>query len=90
MKANRISRDLPDARSILVLVSDAGGSIIAKAHVPLAATGTGSMISRESGNNAFNNANFGNPATTFDHRNLGQITSAGDARVVQAAIRYGF
>jgi hypothetical protein len=48
------------------------------------------MISRESGNDAFNNANFGNPATTFDHANFGQITSTGDAGVVQAAIRYGF
>jgi hypothetical protein len=41
--------------------------------------------------NAFNNVNFSSPASTFGSSNFGQITSTvGDARVVQAAIRYRF
>lgn len=40
--------------------------------------------------NAFNTVNFGNPASTFGSSNFGSITSAGDARIVQAAIRYRF
>ena len=41
--------------------------------------------------NAFNNVNFSPPASTFGSSNFGQITSTiGDARVVQAAIRYRF
>ncbi len=40
--------------------------------------------------NAFNTVNFGNPAATFGSSNFGQITSAGDPRVVQVAIRYRF
>ena len=40
--------------------------------------------------NAFNTVNFGNPAATFGSSSFGQITSAGDPRVVQVAIRYRF
>ncbi len=40
--------------------------------------------------NAFNNVNFGSPSSTFGSSSFGQITSAGDARVVQAAVRYRF
>jgi hypothetical protein len=40
--------------------------------------------------NAFNTVNFANPNTTFGTAAFGQITSAGDARQVQIAIRYQF
>ena len=40
--------------------------------------------------NAFNTVNFGNPNTTFGTSTFGAITSAGDARQVQIAIRYRF
>src|SRR5262249_35964753 len=40
--------------------------------------------------NAFNTVNFANPALTFGTSTFGAITSAGDARQVQLAIRYRF
>ena len=40
--------------------------------------------------NAFNTVNFSNPATGFGAASFGQITSAGDARQVQLAVRYRF
>jgi len=40
--------------------------------------------------NFFNTVNFNNPATTFGNTNFGVITSAGDARVMQLAVRYQF
>ncbi len=40
--------------------------------------------------NAFNNVNFSNPNTTFGNASFGQITSAGDPRIMQIAVRYGF
>jgi hypothetical protein len=40
--------------------------------------------------NVFNTVNFNNPATTVGNTNFGFITSAGDPRVMQLAIRYGF
>ncbi|MEQ1948555.1 MAG: TonB-dependent receptor [Bryobacteraceae bacterium] len=40
--------------------------------------------------NLFNNVNFANPATTFGVASFGQITSAGDARQIQVAVRYRF
>ncbi|MBC8164490.1 MAG: carboxypeptidase regulatory-like domain-containing protein, partial [Bryobacteraceae bacterium] len=40
--------------------------------------------------NAFNTVNFSNPATNFGSANFGNITSAGDPRVMQAAIRFRF
>jgi len=40
--------------------------------------------------NFFNTVNFLNPATTFGNINFGWITGAGDARVMQLAIRYQF
>lgn len=40
--------------------------------------------------NAFNTVNFANPNTTFGAAGFGQITSAGDARQVQMAVRYRF
>jgi hypothetical protein len=45
---------------------------------------------RFEGFNAFNNVNFSNPVTTFGTATFGQITSAADPRVIQAAIRYRF
>ena len=40
--------------------------------------------------NAFNTVNFGNPATTYPNAGFGSISSAGDPRVVQTAIRFRF
>jgi hypothetical protein len=40
--------------------------------------------------NAFNTVNFANPATAFGSANFGQITSAGDPRQTQVAVRYRF
>ncbi len=40
--------------------------------------------------NVFNTVNFNNPASTFGNTNFGAITSAGDARVMQIAVRYQF
>jgi hypothetical protein len=40
--------------------------------------------------NLFNTVNFSNPAATFGNTNFGVITSAGDPRVMQLAIRYQF
>jgi hypothetical protein len=40
--------------------------------------------------NAFNTVNFSNPNTTIGSSTFGSITSAGDARQVQIAIRYRF
>ena len=40
--------------------------------------------------NAFNNVNFANPNTSFGTAAFGQITSAGDPRVTQAALRFRF
>ncbi len=40
--------------------------------------------------NAFNTVNFANPNTNFGTAAFGQITSAGDARQVQVAVRYRF
>ena len=40
--------------------------------------------------NAFNTVNFSNPNTTVGSSTFGSITSAGDARQVQLAIRYRF
>ena len=56
----------------------------------LAVTERSSLDLRFEAFNTFNNVNFGNPAATFGSSNFGQITSAGDARVVQTAIRYRF
>jgi len=40
--------------------------------------------------NALNTVNFSNPSTSFGSANFGSITSAGDPRQVQVAIRYRF
>ena len=40
--------------------------------------------------NAFNNVNFGNPAATYPNSDFGTISSAGDPRIVQTAIRFKF
>ena len=40
--------------------------------------------------NAFNTVNFGNPAATFPNSDFGTISSAGDPRVIQTAIRFRF
>ncbi|HMF76580.1 MAG TPA: hypothetical protein VK604_13045, partial [Bryobacteraceae bacterium] len=40
--------------------------------------------------NAFNTVNFSNPNTNFGSAAFGSITSAGDARQVQIAVRYRF
>ena len=40
--------------------------------------------------NAFNTVNFNNPATALGAANFGQITSAGDPRQVQVAVRFQF
>jgi hypothetical protein len=40
--------------------------------------------------NAFNTVNFSNPNTNFGSAAFGSITSAGDARQVQVAVRYRF
>lgn len=45
---------------------------------------------RFEGFNVFNTVNFGNPNTSFGNPAFGTINSAGDARIIQMAIRYGF
>ncbi len=40
--------------------------------------------------NAFNTVNFGNPAATYPNSDFGTISSAGDPRVIQTAIRFRF
>jgi hypothetical protein len=40
--------------------------------------------------NAFNTVNFGSPAATFPNSDFGTISSAGDPRVIQTAIRFRF
>lgn len=40
--------------------------------------------------NAFNNVNFGGPAATYPNADFGTISSAGDPRVIQTAIRFRF
>ncbi|MCS7026763.1 MAG: carboxypeptidase regulatory-like domain-containing protein [Bryobacteraceae bacterium] len=40
--------------------------------------------------NFFNTVNFANPATVYGNINFGFITSAGDARVMQLALRFQF
>jgi len=40
--------------------------------------------------NTFNNVNLGNTGTTLGTPNFGRIASAGAARSVQLALRYGF
>ncbi len=40
--------------------------------------------------NAFNTVNFANPASTFPNADFGTVSSAGDPRVVQTAIRFRF
>jgi hypothetical protein len=40
--------------------------------------------------NAFNTVNFSNPNTNFGTAAFGSITSAGDARQIQIAVRYRF
>jgi hypothetical protein len=40
--------------------------------------------------NLFNTVNFNNPNTTFGGTTFGQITGAGDARVMQLGVRFGF
>ena len=41
--------------------------------------------------NLFNNFNWGNPVTNFDAGTFGRITaSAGDPRIMQFGIKYGF
>jgi hypothetical protein len=40
--------------------------------------------------NSLNHTNFGNPGTTFGSSSFGVISSAGNPRIVQMAIRYRF
>jgi hypothetical protein len=40
--------------------------------------------------NLFNAVNYSNPASTFGSASFGQITSAGDPRIIQLAVRFGF
>ena len=40
--------------------------------------------------NAFNKVNFGNPAATYPNSDFGTISSAGDPRVIETAIRFRF
>ena len=40
--------------------------------------------------NLFNVVNYANPASTFGSASFGQITSAGDPRIIQLAVRIGF
>jgi len=49
-----------------------------------------SMDLRLEGFNVFNNVNFSNPSAGFGSSNFGNITSAGAARVMQAALRVRF
>jgi hypothetical protein len=40
--------------------------------------------------NAFNRVNFGGPAATYPNSDFGTISSAGDPRIIQTAIRFRF
>jgi hypothetical protein len=40
--------------------------------------------------NAFNKVNFDNPSAPFPNSDFGTISSAGDPRIVQTAIRFRF
>ena len=40
--------------------------------------------------NAFNTVNFGNPSATYPNSDFGTISSAGDPRVIQTAVRFRF
>ena len=40
--------------------------------------------------NLFNVVNYSNPASSFGSASFGQITSAGDPRIIQLAVRFGF
>jgi hypothetical protein len=40
--------------------------------------------------NAFNTVNFGSPSATYPNSDFGTISSAGDPRIVQTAIRFRF
>ena len=40
--------------------------------------------------NSLNRVNLGNPTTTLPPRLFGRITSAGDPRILQFGLRYGF
>ena len=41
--------------------------------------------------NLFNNFNWGNPAVNYDAGTFGQVTSmAGDPRILQFGVKYGF
>jgi hypothetical protein len=40
--------------------------------------------------NLFNTVNYGNPNTNYPSASFGAITSAGDPRIVQLAVRFGF
>jgi hypothetical protein len=40
--------------------------------------------------NLFNTVNYGNPNTTLTNPNFGRILSAGDPRIMQFALKYGF
>lgn len=40
--------------------------------------------------NLFNTVNFNNPSGSFGSASFGQITSAGDPRIIQVAVRLGF
>ena len=45
---------------------------------------------RAEATNVLNHTNLGNPVTTFGNATFGQITSAGDPRIMQFAVKYGF
>jgi len=40
--------------------------------------------------NLFNTVNYGQPNGSFGSASFGQITSAGDPRIIQFAVRFGF
>jgi hypothetical protein len=40
--------------------------------------------------NLFNHPNFGNPSNSIGNGNIGQLTSAGDGRIAQFALKYLF
>jgi hypothetical protein len=40
--------------------------------------------------NAFNRVNFGGPAAPYPNSDFGTISSAGDPRIIQTAIRFRF
>jgi hypothetical protein len=40
--------------------------------------------------NVLNTANFNNPTTGLNSSNFGRILSAGDPRIMQFGIKYGF